>query len=448
MNKAGWNGRGRFAAPMVACAVVVMLALAIPARGQEITVQNDSFESGGPTYVVGNFVAGEQAGVRLTSPCDGSIVAVQIGWLSVPGDTLPSVEEAIHIYDGSTFPAPGSELLTLAGPVLTDEALNEFRYIDDQQMIPIDVPVSAGQQFYVTLEFANPTNIDPNNPDDPNYTASVFRDLGGCQGGKNVLYAIPGGWLNFCILISGDLVIRAVVDCGELSGACCLPDGSCTEVTPSECAASDGDYQGDLTDCGSVSCPEPEGACCIEATGGCLNLIEDHCAIVGGIWSGWDTDCATYVCFPIGACCLPDGSCQDELSPEDCAALEGVFQGDGTDCATVDCPEPEGACCFAGGGCLVLTEGDCAIGAGAWMGGGTDCTDGDQNGTADACESSTCAGDTDHDGDVDLGDLAQLLGHYGETSGVGWEEGDFDGDGDVDLSDLAALLGNYGGACP
>lgn len=448
MNKGGWNSRGRLAAPAVACTALVVLALAIPAPGEEITVQNDSFESGGPTYVVGDFVPGEQAGVRLTSPCDGSIVAVQIGWLSVPGDTLPSVEEAIHIYDGSTFPAPGSELLTLAGPVLTDEALNEFRYIDDQQTIPIDVPVSAGQQFYVTLEFANPTNIDPNDPNDPDYTASVFRDLNGCQAGKNVLYAIPGGWLNFCILISGDLVIRAVVDCGELSGACCLPDGSCTEVTPSECAASDGDYQGDLTDCGSVSCPQPTGACCIEATSGCLDLTEGDCAIAAGIWSGWDTDCATYVCFPIGACCLPDGSCEDELSPEDCAALEGVFQGDGTDCATVDCPEPEGACCFASGGCLVLTEGDCAVGAGTWMGGGTDCSDGNQNGTADACESSTCAGDTDHDGDVDLGDLAQLLGHYGETSGVGWEEGDFDGDGDVDLSDLAALLGNYGGACP
>ena len=62
-------------------------------------------------------------------------------------------------------------------------------------------------------------------------------------------------------------------------------------------------------------------------------------------------------------------------------------------------------------------------------------------------------GDLDGDGQVDLSDLAQLLAHYGTTSGALPEEGDLDGDGDVDLSDLAALLANYGpggapsGAC-
>jgi hypothetical protein len=58
------------------------------------------------------------------------------------------------------------------------------------------------------------------------------------------------------------------------------------------------------------------------------------------------------------------------------------------------------------------------------------------------------SGDLDFDGDVDLADLAQLLGHYGTTSGASWEEGDIDGDADVDLSDLAALLGEYGETCP
>ena len=59
-------------------------------------------------------------------------------------------------------------------------------------------------------------------------------------------------------------------------------------------------------------------------------------------------------------------------------------------------------------------------------------------------ECSFILGDLDYDGDVDLADLAQLLGNYGTTSGATYEMGDLDGDGDVDLADLAALLGNYG----
>ena len=58
-----------------------------------------------------------------------------------------------------------------------------------------------------------------------------------------------------------------------------------------------------------------------------------------------------------------------------------------------------------------------------------------------------CPSDLDGDGVVGLADLAQLLAHYGTTSGASHEEGDIDGDGDVDLSDLAQLLGDWG-PCP
>jgi hypothetical protein len=53
-------------------------------------------------------------------------------------------------------------------------------------------------------------------------------------------------------------------------------------------------------------------------------------------------------------------------------------------------------------------------------------------------------GDLDGDHDVDLADLAQLLGSYGEISDMTYYDGDLDGDGDVDLADLADLLGQYG----
>ncbi|HUU98644.1 MAG TPA: hypothetical protein VM487_23165 [Phycisphaerae bacterium] len=53
-----------------------------------------------------------------------------------------------------------------------------------------------------------------------------------------------------------------------------------------------------------------------------------------------------------------------------------------------------------------------------------------------------CVGDLDDDGDVDLSDLAILLGAYNAT-----DAGDLDGDSDTDISDLAMLLANYGEVC-
>jgi hypothetical protein len=55
-----------------------------------------------------------------------------------------------------------------------------------------------------------------------------------------------------------------------------------------------------------------------------------------------------------------------------------------------------------------------------------------------------CFGDLDDDREVDLGDLATLLSHYGETNVCA---GDLDCDGDVDLTDLAELLSVYGNVC-
>ncbi len=59
-----------------------------------------------------------------------------------------------------------------------------------------------------------------------------------------------------------------------------------------------------------------------------------------------------------------------------------------------------------------------------------------------------CPEDLNRDGEINLSDLAQLLGGYGITSGANYEDGDIDRDGDVDLSDLAQLLGVYGESCP
>ena len=81
----------------------------------------------------------------------------------------------------------------------------------------------------------------------------------------------------------------------------------------------------------------------------------------------------------------------------------------------------------------IMSGGDFELAGGFWAG---------------AAEDEFCFGDLDGDNDVDLADLAQLLGNYGMTSGAAYEDGDLDADGDVDLADLAALLGVYGPTWP
>jgi serine protease AprX len=65
------------------------------------------------------------------------------------------------------------------------------------------------------------------------------------------------------------------------------------------------------------------------------------------------------------------------------------------------------------------------------------------NGVPDECE---CVGDLNGDCGVDLGDLANLLSHFGE-SGATHADGDLNFDGLVDLTDLALMLAGFGTAC-
>jgi hypothetical protein len=58
------------------------------------------------------------------------------------------------------------------------------------------------------------------------------------------------------------------------------------------------------------------------------------------------------------------------------------------------------------------------------------------------------AGDLNHDGGVDIQDLATLLSNFGTLNGATPEDGDLDGDGDVELADLSVLLSTFGTSCP
>src|SRR5690606_15907769 len=131
---------------------------------------------------------------------------------------------SILVYESGTFPRPGAIKSELLAPVLTDGGLNEFRYEDENQTIPISIPVEAGETFVVSLRFFNANANDL-------FAGTLVSDNDGCQAGRNTVKVSGNVWQSACSLgVSGDWVIRAVIDCSSSpTGAVCLPDGSCAD---------------------------------------------------------------------------------------------------------------------------------------------------------------------------------------------------------------------------
>lgn len=191
---------------VAALTAVALLVGVLPAGAAEMTVQNDSVTDFAQVAIQAGFAANEQAAAWLTSPCDGNIVAVQVFWRSQLGGAAQVIGDSIRIHDGGAFPIPGTLRETLSGPLMNDGFLNEFRFLDQEGTIPLVVPVLSGAVFVVSFRFGEaPPLTGP----------SVVTDTNGCQAGRNGLFAIPPSiWFSSCALgVSGDFVIRAVVDC-------------------------------------------------------------------------------------------------------------------------------------------------------------------------------------------------------------------------------------------
>lgn len=198
---------------MRSIAAGVMAVASAFASAAEVTVKNDSLVNFGTAAIVWGFVEGEKAASWLTSPCNGTLRAVQIFWRSPSGVTGEQIHDSIEIFRGGTFPNPGALAETIAGPVLTDGVLNEWRYLDENNVVPLAVPVSENETFVVSFTF----DTEPQ----PNVDPSVTRDTDGIQPNRNALYARLGPgmyvWFNSATLgLQGDWIIRAVVDCVEV----------------------------------------------------------------------------------------------------------------------------------------------------------------------------------------------------------------------------------------
>lgn len=200
---------------MRAAACVAGLVLASTSAGAvEQTVKNDSLVDFSAGVIQAGFVEGEKAASWLTSPCNGNVVAVQVFWRSLFGTAPFVIGDSIDILRAGTFPTPGALAVQIGGPVLTDGVLNEYRYLDENNTIPVSVPVTTGERFVVAYTFSEaPTGLGP----------SVVNDTDGNVPNSNAIYARLGPgtffWFSSQTLgVTGDWVIRAVVDCPVAAG--------------------------------------------------------------------------------------------------------------------------------------------------------------------------------------------------------------------------------------
>ncbi len=288
------------------CALVGMCV--VPVCADEVVVQNDSLTAGDQATICPCFVAGEEAAVWLTAPCDGSIVGIQIFWRSLLGGEPVALEDSIVVYSGGVFPDPSGVKDAFSAPALIDGGLNEFRFEDEQQTIPINIPVVANEEFVVSLRFFNDSVITG---------PSILYDNSGITPGKNAIRLANGLWRSAESLgVSGDWVIRAIIDCaGGQVGSVCLQDGSCIDgVTEVEAELLGGVWSGEGSSCSTAACV---GAC-QTVTGACIQLDGATCDLVGGDWYGpGSTDCVND--------CVADLTGDGELDFLDISAFLSAF---------------------------------------------------------------------------------------------------------------------------
>ncbi len=176
--------------------------------------------------------------------------------------------------------------------------------------------------------------------------------------------------------------------------ACCLDTGLCTNV-PNQLVCETtlgGTYIGDGVRCDSDPCT-PTGECCLPSHS-CLDIREDICVGLAGVWDDADNCNSDSCAIDTIACCILGGVFDDnpdtqdkacvDISESSCASLDGISFGKGSDCSSDPCSST-GSCCLDSGSCIeVLDESSCDSLGGLFVFG-------------QGCNEQPCAGSCCHD---------------------------------------------------
>jgi hypothetical protein len=96
------------------------------------------------------------------------------------------------------------------------------------------------------------------------------------------------------------------------NGACCFSDGTCLVTAELLCA---GTHRGAGTTCTTTSCVGPVGACC-QPNGSCTQLSAAACTTAGGTFRGVGVDCAPNPCPILTVACCRGATCSITLSAQ------------------------------------------------------------------------------------------------------------------------------------
>ena len=340
--------------------------------------------------------AGPRVAVSKTAIVDGQNVCGVIRVTNGGGQPVlvTAIADSLEVHFSRTTPP---------APLPAGSTANWFKLADVP--IPLPGPIAPGET--VVIDYC--------------FSLCLAADYAGANSMRNVV-AISAGELPERIKTFTTRSVSfppPILDCQ----ACCLPDGSCTDTLPDECAGASGLSQGSGTDCDTTECTQ---ACCL-GDGTCSNETVGDCEDDGGAPLGLGTTCATVTTTCRGACCTGAG-CVDDVSDDECRLaidLQGMYLGNDTTCASELDACPTGACCEGGTGLcrddlqpsshvIHSNQHQCEIGfGGTYLGDGTTCATVTTTCRGACCTSAGCA-----DG-VDARECRFLLGSDGSGTYLG-----------------------------
>lgn len=184
-----------------ACALALLAAS--PAFADVKVYQNDSLPAagGGTIACQAGFVSNEIGAAVFTVPAaDGKVLLLQAQFWACDGSGLGFASPRpvqVHVYPAGG-PNPG--VASYVSPSLTAVPgfLNLWPLSDEDQSF------DAGETFTLGVKLLNGGLFQ-------NFT-TLATDADGCQVGKSLIFAVPGGWADACSFgVSGDMFVRARV---------------------------------------------------------------------------------------------------------------------------------------------------------------------------------------------------------------------------------------------